>query len=516
MLETAAVLTPLHFLYLTGVIVILTVMVLRKDTPAVCILFLFLLGVIGTQSIAGGIQTVFRAMLYAAKEFMEVIATIALVTALSRCLSDLGSDYLLMRPMSRVMKNPDLTWWILGFTMFLFSLFLWPSPSVALVGAIMLPFAVRAGLNPLAAAMAMNLFGHGFGLSYDLVIQGAPAISASAAGITTSQVLTEGRPVFLAMGAATVLAAYLLNQKQLSLTVPPAHGLAGSPIPRQTDGPATGQADTLASRQLQSPAGSQAALTAAGQADTHTPGRPDRPSGPCSRVSRPALALAIATPLAFLADIGAMLALHLRGGDATSLVSGTAVLLMCLGAALAFPREALEKVTGYLTDGFLFAIRIFAPVIAIGAFFFLGGQGICAILGQEELSLLLGNTSTGGIMNDWAVWLAFHAPLNKYLIAAIQLAVGALTGLDGSGFSGLPLTGALASTFGTAVGASVPVLASLGQIGAIFVGGGTIVPWGLIPVAAICNVSPLELARKNLLPVLIGFGCAFGVACLLL
>lgn len=492
MLETAAVLTPLHFLYLTGVIVILTVMVLRKDTPAVCILFLFLLGVIGTQSIAGGIQTVFRAMLYAAKEFMEVIATIALVTALSRCLSDLGSDYLLMRPMSRVMKNPDLTWWILGFTMFLFSLFLWPSPSVALVGAIMLPFAVRAGLNPLAAAMAMNLFGHGFGLSYDLVIQGAPAISASAAGITTSQVLTEGRPVFLAMGAATVLAAYLLNRKQLSLPLPSAHGLAGSLIPRQTDGPATGQADT------------------------HIPGQPDRPSGPCSRVSRPALALAIATPLAFLADIGAMLALHLRGGDATSLVSGTAVLLMCLGAALAFPREALEKVTGYLTDGFLFAIRIFAPVIAIGAFFFLGGQGICAILGQEELSLLLGNTSTGGIMNDWAVWLAFHAPLNKYLIAAIQLAVGALTGLDGSGFSGLPLTGALASTFGTAVGASVPVLASLGQIGAIFVGGGTIVPWGLIPVAAICNVSPLELARKNLLPVLIGFGCAFGVACLLL
>lgn len=492
MLETAAVLTPLHFLYLTGVIVILTVMVLRKDTPAVCILFLFLLGVIGTQSIAGGIQTVFRAMLYAAKEFMEVIATIALVTALSRCLSDLGSDYLLMRPMSRVMKNPDLTWWILGFTMFLFSLFLWPSPSVALVGAIMLPFAVRAGLNPLAAAMAMNLFGHGFGLSYDLVIQGAPAISASAAGITTSQVLTQGRPVFLAMGAATVLAAYLLNRKQLSLPLPSAHGLAGSLIPRQTDGPA------------------------AGQADTHTPGRPDRPSGPCSRVSRPALALAIATPLAFLGDIGAMLALHLRGGDATSLVSGTAVLLMCLGAALAFPREALEKVTGYLTDGFLFAIRIFAPVIAIGAFFFLGGEGICAILGQEELSLLLGSTSTGGIMNDWAVWLAFHAPLNKYLIAAIQLAVGALTGLDGSGFSGLPLTGALASTFGTAVGTSVPVLASLGQIGAIFVGGGTIVPWGLIPVAAICNVSPLELARKNLLPVLIGFGCAFGVACLLL
>lgn len=495
MLETASVLTSLHYLYLAGVIVILMVMVLRKDTPGVCILFLFLLGAAGTHSIAGGIQTVFSAMLLAAKEFMEVIATIALVTALSRCLSDLGSDYLLMRPMSRVMNRPDLTWWILGLTMFVFSLFLWPSPSVALVGAIMLPFAVRAGLNPLTAAMAMNLFGHGFGLSYDLVIQGAPAISAGAAGITTSQVLTEGRPVFLAMGIATVLAAYVLNRKQISLAAGPADFQTGS----QASGQELPRTGSQATSQVDSRTGSQAT----GQNHPRTG-------------SRPALILAIATPLAFLADIAAMLVLGLRGKDATSLVSGTAVLLMCLGSVLAFRKEALEKVTGYLTDGFLFAIRIFAPVIAIGAFFFLGGEGISTILGGKELSAILGTASTGGIMNDWAVWLAFHAPLNKYLIAAIQLAVGALTGLDGSGFSGLPLTGALARTFGTAVGASVPVLAALGQIGAVFVGGGTIVPWGLIPVAAICNVSPLELARKNLLPVLTGFLCAFIAACLLL
>ena len=37
-----------------------------------------------------------------------------------------------------------MTWWVLGVSMFLFSLFLWPSPSVALVGAILLPFAGKA------------------------------------------------------------------------------------------------------------------------------------------------------------------------------------------------------------------------------------------------------------------------------------------------------------------------------------------------------------------------------------
>ena len=44
-------------------------------------------------------------------------------------------------------------------------------------------------------------------------------------------------------------------------------------------------------------------------------------------------------------------------------------LITCLGALLGFGKQSLEKVTGYVTEGFLFAIRIFAPVIIIGAFF---------------------------------------------------------------------------------------------------------------------------------------------------
>ena len=457
MIESAVVLTPLHYAYLIGVIVILAVMVLKKDTPAVCIAFLFILGLIGLKSVTGGIITVFSAVLYAGREFMEVLATIALVTSLSKCLKDLGSDYLMMVPMAGIMKTPSLTWWILGLTMFLFSLFLWPSPSVALVGAIMLPFAVKAGLNPLAAAMAMNLFGHGFALSYDVVIQGAPAISAGAAGLDTSSILRQAWPLFWMMGIVTVLSAYVLNRSQLDAR--------GPRLSIQAE--------------------------------------PSRPQGH----KKAALFLAVFTPIAFAGDIILMLLCGLKGGDATSMVSGTALLITCLGALLGFGKQSLEKVTGYVTEGFLFAIRIFAPVIIIGAFFFLGGDGITSIMGERF---------NRGIMNDWALWLAQNAPLNKYMAAFIQMVVGGLTGLDGSGFSGLPLTGALARTFGTATGSFVPVMAALGQITAIFVGGGTIVPWGLIPVAAICNVSPLELARKNLIPVCIGFACTFALACFML
>ncbi|MBN8253580.1 hypothetical protein [Priestia flexa] len=37
-----------------------------------------------------------------------------------------------------------------------------------------------------------------------------------------------------------------------------------------------------------------------------------------------------------------------------------------------------------------------------------------------------------------------------------------------------------------------------------FMGGSTLIPWALIPAAAICGVSPFELARRNLKPVAIG------------
>lgn len=404
----AAVITPLHVLYLAGVISILAVMIMRLDTPLVCIFFLFLIGAVGLGSVVGGIQTVFNASLFAAREFMEIIATIALVTALSKCLGELGSDQLIAAPVKRVMKTP------------------------------------------------------------------------SAAGISASLLLTEAGPVFLTMGIVTALAAFLLNKKEIS---------GQSAAARKAGGILSGSRQESDQREKQQ--------------NGKEPGEslPDR-----SRKSAAAI-MAVLVPLAFLTDILIMLSRNLSGGEATSIVSGTAAALMCLGSVLGFGRRSLKKVTSYLTDGFLFAIQIFAPVIVIGAFFFLGGNGITSILGEKFQT---------GILNDWAVWLASHAPLNAYMAAFLQIIIGGLTGLDGSGFSGLPLTGAMARTFGAATGASVPVLAALGQISAIYVGGGTIVPWGIIPVAAICGVSPVDLARKNLLPVAAGFLAAFLAACFLL
>ncbi len=94
---------------------------------------------------------------------------------------------------------------------------------MALIGAVLLPAAIRAGLSPIAAAMAMNLFGHGFALSGDYVIQAAPKLTADAAGIPVSDVMQASIPLVLIMGLTTTITAFFLimrdrkNEGPLSL-----------------------------------------------------------------------------------------------------------------------------------------------------------------------------------------------------------------------------------------------------------------------------------------------------------
>ena len=115
-----------------------------------------------------------------------------------------------------------------------------------------------------------------------------------------------------------------------------------------------------------------------------------------------------------------------------------------------------------------------------------------------------------GFLFDLGNAFANIMPLSKIPVALGVLITGVITGLDGSGFSGLPLVGSLANALGTPMGIDVAALASLGQIGAIFSGGGTLTAWafGLVAVAGVAGVSPQELARKNFIPVVCGLAAA--------
>jgi hypothetical protein len=208
--------------------------------------------------------------------------------------------------------------------------------------------------------------------------------------------------------------------------------------------------------------------------------------------------LAALVPVLFLLDVIAMFVFDLRGGDATALVGGTALLILIAATMLAHKQKGLEQVTNHLIQGFQFGFKVFGPVIPIAAFFYMGDSGFLKVFGEVLPS------GSHGIVNDLGVALAQTIPISKEVAALTVSAVGVITGLDGSGFSGITLAGSLAQLFAAALGSGIATLTALGQIAAIWVGGGTIIPWALIPAAAICGVDPFELARRNLYPVAIG------------
>lgn len=211
--------------------------------------------------------------------------------------------------------------------------------------------------------------------------------------------------------------------------------------------------------------------------------------------------------IGFALDIVAMYVFKLTGGDAAALLGGTAVLLIIIINIMNFNKKCFEQTCDNIIEGFVFGIKIFVAIIPIAAFFYMGEVApITAVLGEVLPS------GSQGLLSDMGVALSNTIPLNKFAVCSIQTVVGAITGLDGSGFSGISLVGSLANVFGTAVNGSVGALCALGQIAGIWTGGGCLVPWGLISAAAICGVSPIELAKRNLKPILIGFAVTTIVA----
>ena len=187
----------------------------------------------------------------------------------------------------------------------------------------------------------------------------------------------------------------------------------------------------------------------------------------------------------------------LKGGDAAALISGASVLIMiCAIISKSNFNNVLEEVSQYIKSGFIFGIKTFAPILIVGAFFFLGNE--------ETSKKILGNEARG-YLSDIGLYISSIVSLSKFSAIFIQAITSTISGLGGAGFSALPLVGTISKTLSNAINIDSVKLASLGQIFAIWVGGGTITPWGVIPVAAICKVDPLELSKRNIIPVFVGF-----------
>ncbi|NLY47207.1 MAG: TRAP transporter large permease subunit [Tissierella sp.] len=450
-------LNSLHYLFMIFTMLILVVMIRKRDTTLVCILGIFLLGIFATSSLSAGIMTVFNSFIYAIVQLMGTILIISVIVAMSTILMKTGINEIMVSPFTRLIKTPTLAYWVIGILMMVISFFFWPSPAVALIGAVMLPVAVKVGLPALAVAMVMNIFGHGIALSGDFIIQGAPKLTADAAGLPVGEVIAASLPLVIVMGVVTTVTAFIFLKRDLK---------SGKLKVEKTDNIKNKKQEDEEFKNILS--------------------------------SKTKNILALIIPILFAIDVIIMIGANLQGGDATALIGGTAIFILIVVSMLVHKNKALEEITKYLVTGLKFGFEIFGPVIPIAAFFYLGDEGFLQVIGNY-----LPETSQG-LVNDLGLALANSVPLNEGIGAITLTSVGAITGLDGSGFSGISLAGSVASLFGAALGKGVATLTALGQISAIWVGGGTLVPWAVIPAAAICGVDPFELTRRNFKPVVIG------------
>jgi hypothetical protein len=449
-------LIALHWIYVVFIFLIIGFMVMRRDTSLICIIGIFLLAITATGSLSQSVSSIFNSFIFAITELLSTILVISIIVAMSRILTSTGINDVMISPFSKLIRNSTMAYWVIGILMMIISWFFWPSPAVALLGAVLLPVALRVGLPALGVAVAMNLFGHGIALSGDFIIQAAPKLTADAAGLQVSEVIQASIPLVFTMGIVTTIVAFYFLKRDMK------RGIL--------------KVDSLQTNEMLGVAGEDSALLSLNQKRF----------------------FALLIPVLFALDVAAMSILKLQGGDATALIGGTSIFILILITLITHKNKGLEKTTTYLIDGFQFGFKVFGPVIPIAAFFYLGDSGFAKIIGEYLPQ------ASQGIVNDLGVALAHVVPLSEQVAAITLTTVGAITGLDGSGFSGISLAGSVATLFATALGSGAATLTALGQISAIWVGGGTLVPWAIIPVAAICNVDVFELARRNLLPVTIG------------
>jgi hypothetical protein len=501
-------LSAAHWIYLAGIVVILITMALRKNIVVPAVVATLLTAWVFSGSIVTGLSSIFNASLVAAQELFNIFLIIAFITAMLGALREMGADKLMVAPFRRVMRAGTSSFITLAVVTYVISLFFWPTPAVPLVGAVLIPVAIRAGLSPLSVGMVIAIAGQGMALSSDYIIKVAPGISATAAGVDADSVADKALILSLITGIAALLITYVMQRRTWKTPSPdllvawenkanklglPGDGkddrsAGGGPVPTDTDGAPV-------------PAGSGGTSATATLTPTDTVTAPVLPKSAAAKV------FATLVPTAYLAFIvylllGKFTSLvpPLQGGDAAGIVGGIAAILLFAACLTNDKRDFLESSSTHIIDGLVFAFKAMGIVLPIAGFFFIGSGDFSArVLG-------MGADATGpAFLFDLISVATTHVTPSPFILGFGVLLVGIVAGLDGSGFSGLPLTGSLAGALGPAADMDPATLAAIGQMGNIWSGGGTLVAWSsLIAVAGFARIPVLTLARKCFVPVMAG------------
>lgn len=495
-------LTLAHWLYLAGALGVFITMIFRTTVVVPAIAATFLVALAYTGSVVTGFTAIFNASIVAASELFNIFLIIAFMTALLGALRHLGSDLKMITPFRKVMVNGHIAFVVLAAVTYTISLFFWPTPAVPLVGAILIPAAIAAGLPAMGAVVAIAVAGQGMALSADYIIQVAPGISAGAAGVDVSLVADRAFILSLITGCTALLIAYFGFRSRIM-----------SPDPDRVllweNGESLECPDVL--KKLKAENGdrhmgsfSNKASLAQASANIEKKDDPEITSATLPVLQRWATVFAVLVPVAFLVIITYMVIAKyfdvlptLQGGDGAALVGGVAALILLLATLAGTGKKCLTVAADHVTDGLVFAFKAMGAVLPIAGFFFMGNG--------ETASAILGVSNAPGFLFDLVQSVQHLIPPNAVFMGLGILLIGMVTGADGSGFSGLPLTGALAGALGHTVNTDVATLASIGQMGAIWTGGGTLVAWSsLIAVAGFARVPVLEAVRTLFIPVVAG------------
>ncbi|SCL32644.1 hypothetical protein GA0070624_4530 [Micromonospora rhizosphaerae] len=515
--------TPAHWVYLAGLASLIIVMIARKNVVVPAIAATFLTAATFTGSVPGGVASVFRASLVAASELFNIFLIIALVTAMLAALRVIGAEHRMVAPFRRLMVNGPVAYVVLFVVTYVFALFFWPTPTLALIAAILLPAAIRAGLSPMLGAIAIAIAGQGMALASDYVIGVAPGLSASGANVSADLIADRALILSWVVGLVAMVMSYLLTVRRRRPSL--ATAAEGSPemsIAHRTElapvGAAAGSGSGCTSDQLGHALATKQPPREAledGAVSTEA-GLDDGPTDEGGRDRRAKL-FAVLVPVAF----GALLVYMLLGrftdlvsvddGAGAPLVGGLAALLLLAVAVTSDRVRALESCAEHIVDGLSFAFKAMGVVIPIAGFVFIGISDFSGrIMGLAE------DATAPGFLFDAIRSVQEHIPNNPFIIMFAVLLAGMTVGLDGSGWAGLPLTGSLSEALSPHSGLDTATLAAIAQNGASWTGGGTLVIWSsLIAVATFCGVSVVDLARKLFLPVVTGLVLSTVVAAII-
>ncbi|MBP3952940.1 hypothetical protein [Bacillus suaedae] len=461
-------LTLAHWLYLLGTCLIIITMLFRQNVVVPALVMTFLVGWVYSNSFLQGVHAIFNASLTAAGELFNIFLIIAVMTALLQSLKSIGSDQQMIIPFQKVMKNGHLSFWILVLITYVISLFFWPAPAVPLLGALLIPVAIRSGLPPMGAAIAISLAGHGMALSSDFVLQVAPGLAASTSSvISASDVANNSLILSLVTGVIALSIAYLMIKKSI---VPATKQNLIDWENSGDEGVKLDNDDMVIKKGIHS-------------------------KWFAILVPTTFLAIIVYVILATFSDFVPKIA----DGSGASLIGGTAIILLLLISIARSYRDVLKDVSDHLINGFVYAFKVMGLVIPVAGFFFIGNATFAAqilkIENPEQAPAFLFDLVQAG---QTAI------PENAFITGFGILILGMVSGLDGSGFSGLPLIGSLSEAFGQTSGVDPATLAAIGQMGAIWVGGGTLVAWSpIIAIAGFAKISVIDLVRKSFIPVVI-------------